>query len=163
MNFKDLLEQEKIALHEEIVSCADHLGGQNFLLQLIEDLKDQEQTPLTSKEQKFSFSKGFIKWNKVIYKESYDLLLNTIITQEQKGDPFSECTQKEKKRRINMFKALKPVVLTIKPKNHKDGEGFSVNIVEHHSDDSVEVSLMFRILFFHNIAFAKQALSYGKH
>jgi hypothetical protein len=160
MNFNDLSLDEKKSLHTEILSHATHLGGKNFLLQLIEDTKRVEDSPLVSKDKHFSFAKGFVTWNKVIYKETFDLLLTAIITQEREGDAFKGFKEKDQKRILNMFKTLSPVILTIKPKNIKDGEGFTLPIIEQEEGKDTRISLMFKILFFHNIEFAKKALAF---
>ncbi len=59
-----------------------------------------------------------------------------------------------------MLKTLKPIVLTIKPKNIKEGEGFTLAIIDTRDSEKTKISLMFKILFFHNIAFAKKALAF---
>jgi len=160
MNFIDLSKEEKEALHTEILANAVSIGGKNFLLQLIEDVKREDDNPLSSKEKHFSFSKGFISWNKVIYKETLDQLFTAILTQEREGDVFAKLKEKEKKRVTNMLKTLKPITITIKPKNQKEGEGFSFSIVDMADEKKSKISLMFTILFFHNIDFAKKALNY---
>lgn len=160
MNFIDLSQTEKETLHKAIVSHANALGGKNFLLQLIEDIKASQESPLTSKDKHFSFSKGFVKWDKVIYKETFDLLLTAIMTEEREGDMLKGFSDRDQKRILNMLKTLHPIRLSIKPKNIKDGEGFSIPIIDK---EKSKICLMYKILFFHNIQFAKQALSYKSH
>ena len=162
MNFIDLSPEEKTVLHTEILSHATALGSKNSLLQMIEDVKRvAEDSPLVNKDKHFSFSKGFISWNKVIYKETFDLLLTAIITQEREGDVLKGLKAKDQKRVVNMLKTLKPLMITIKPKNIKDGGGFSIPIIDTTDAKETKISLMFTILFFHNIEFAKKALAYG--
>jgi len=161
MNFIDLSREEKTALHKEILSHAEAIGGKNALLQLIEDVKRvQEDSPLVRKDKHFSFSKGFVTWNKVIFKDTFDLLLTAIITQEREGDVLKGLKERDQKRVINMLKTLKPIVLTIKPKNQKEGEGFKLAIIDTADSEKTKISLMFKILFFHNIEFAKKALAF---
>ncbi len=161
MNYKDLSLEEKTALHTEILSHATAVGGKNFLLQLIEDVKTvEEDSPLVSKDKHFSFSKGFITWNKVIYKETFDLLLTAIITEEREGDVLKGLKERDQKKVTNMLKTLKPIVITIKPKNIKEGEGFTLPIIDTSDAEKTKISLMFKILFFHNIEFAKKALAF---
>ena len=99
-------------------------------------------------------------WNKVIYPETFDLLLTAIITEEREGDMLKGLKERDQKRVVNMLKTLNPVELTIKPKNIKDGEGFSISIVDTSDAQKTKISLLFKILFFHNITFAKQALTF---
>ncbi len=160
MHFKDLTQAQKEALHTEILSHATDLGGKNFLLQLIEDVKRTQESPLISKEKHFSFSKGFVTWNKVIFPETFDLLLTAIITQEREGDMFKGLKERDQKRVTNMLKTLKPIVLTIKPKNIKDGKGFTIPIIDSSDSEKTEISLIFKLLFFYNIDFAKKALAF---
>jgi len=160
MNFIDLSPEEKTALHTELLSHATNLGGKNFLLQLIEDVKTVEDSPLVAKDKHFSFSKGFITWNKAIYKETFDLLLTAIITEEREGDVLKGLKERDQKRVTNMLKTLKPLIITIKPKNIKEGEGFSIPIIDTSDAEKTKISLMFKVLFFHNIEFAKKALAF---
>ena len=44
----------------------------------------------------------------------------------------------------------------------KDGEGFTLSIVETDIKDKATISLMFKIIFFYSIDFAKDALAYDK-
>ncbi len=160
MHFIDLLPEEKARLHEELVACATKLGSKNFLLQLIEDYKRNQESPLISKEKHFSFSKGFVRWNKVIFPETFDLLLTAIITQEREGDMLKGLKERDQKRIVNMLKTLKPLRLTIKPKNIKDGEGFTIPIIETGVSEDTKISPIFKALFFYKITFAKEALAY---
>jgi len=160
MKFKDLSVEEKVAIHQALLANATALGGKNFLLQLIEDVKKEPVHPLSSKEKHFSFSKGFVQWDKAIYQETLDGLFTAILTQEREGDVFSGLKEKEKKRTMNMLKTLKPVTIQVKPKNIKEGDGFALSIVELLAEDKPQISLMFRVLFFYNIDFAKTALSF---
>ena len=161
MNYIDLSIEEKTALHRDILAHATAIGGKNFLLQMIEDVKTvEEDSPLVSKDKHFSFSKGFISWNKVIYKETFDLLLTAILTEEREGDVIKGLKERDQKRVTNMLKTLKPIVITIKPKNLKDGEGFTLPIIDTSDAEKTKISLMFKILFFHNIQFAKKALAF---
>ena len=161
MKFSDLREEEKEAIHQALSNAAEKLGGKNFLLQLIEDVKKEAQSPLHNKEKHFSFSKGFVTWNKALYKETLDLLFTAILREEREGTLLEGLKPKEQKRVENMLKTVSPVLLTVKPKNMKDGEGFSLSIVKRHETGETEISLLFKALFFYNIEFAKKALSYA--
>ena len=63
MKFNDLTPLQKQEVHDSITDHANRLGGVNFLLHMIEDLQASKESSLSNKEMKFSFSKGFIKWN----------------------------------------------------------------------------------------------------
>ena len=160
MKFSDLSKEEKESFSKEILSHAMNIGSKNALLQLIEDVKSEADSPFSAKDKSYSFAKGFVRWDKVMYKETLDLLFTAILTQEREGDALIGLKHSAKKRTINMFRALKPVSIMIKPKNAKEGEGFAVPILEVVEGENTKISLMFRALFFYNISFAKQALSY---
>ena len=161
MKFIDLTQEQKEAIHQTLNTYATQLGGKNFLLHLIEDVKKAPEHPLTLKEKHFSFSKGFVTWNKAIYKETLELLLNAILREEREGDIFATLKPKEKKRVENMLKTLSPVLLEVKPKNMKDGEGFKLSIIEREDGSDAHLSPVFKALFFYPIDFTKKALSYA--
>ena len=162
MRYEELSSQQKEKLYEDLTLCANNLGSVNSLLHLVESLHSQKESPLSSKDKKYSFSKGFVKWDKFIYKDTLELLFNTILNSDKSGSLMDGLKVKEQKRVTNMLKTLKPVTITVKPKNKKDGEGFKVSIVEVDEKDSSDVSLLFKALFFYRIDFAKKALSYIK-
>jgi hypothetical protein len=162
MKFSDLPQAVQSKIHEELLASATALGGKNFLLQLIEDIKKEPEVPLILKERHFSFSKGFVQWNKSLYKDTVALLFDFMVKEEADEDFIARLKPKDQKRYKNLFKTLSPVILTIKPKNIKDGEGFSFAIVERSASKESEVRLLFKALFFYHISFAKEALSYEK-
>jgi hypothetical protein len=75
---------------------------------------------------------------------------------------FDGLKPKKQKTTLNMLKTLKPVIIRVKPKNIKDGDGFTLSIVETDIKDNATISLMFKIIFFYDIKFAKDALDYDK-
>jgi len=160
MNFNHLDSKMKQKLHDEVTSNANNLGGKNFFLQLIEDIKKEKTHPLLNKSSKYHFSKGQIIWNKSIYKDTLVLLHDTIRAVEKDENFFSELKPKLQKTTTNMMKALKPVSIEIAPKDLKDGEGFDLNIIDSSDENNIKISMMYRIVFFYNIDFAKQALNY---
>jgi len=162
MKFTDLSTEEQEAFHKELSACTEKLGGRNFLLQLIEDVKAEKESPLTSKEKRFSFSKGSVQWNKSIYKDTLDLLFKAIARSEREEGFMEGLKEREQKRMENMLKTLSPVSLQIKPANAEDGEGFAVSIVQRVEGKTSNITLLFRTLFFYNVDFAKKALGYTK-
>ena len=152
MQFNDLDEKQKNELSVVLNRHAQSLGSVNALLTLIEDLRKRDTIALVSKEKRSSFSVGSISWNKFIYKDTFDLLVNSII----KEDKNEELKPKEKKNILNMLKTVKPVVIKIKPKNQKTGEGFSFSIL----DEDSKISLLFKIIFIYHMDFAKKALKW---
>ena len=162
MKFDDLTTSQKEKLFDDLTSSAENLGSVNSLLHLVEDLRAKAESPLSSKEKKFSFSKGFVKWDKFIYKETLDLLFTTILKADKSKSLMDGLKVKEQKRVTNMLKTLKPVTITVKPKNKKEGDGFTLSIVEVDDKGKSEISLLFKALFFYKIDFAKGAMSFKK-
>jgi len=160
MNFNHLDSKMKQKLHEEVLSNANKLGGKNFFLQLIEDIKKEKTHPLLNKSSKFHFSKGQIVWTKSIYKDTLVLLQNTIRLVEKDENFFESLKIKAQKSTTNMMKALNPVSIEITPKDSKDGEGFTLSIIETNDKKKSEISMMYRIIFFYSADFAKDALNY---
>jgi hypothetical protein len=162
MKFSDLPQEAKASIHAELIDAATKLGGKNFLLQLVEDIKKEPESPLLLKEQHFSFSKGFVQWNKALYKETVALLFDFMVKEERDGALMEALSTKEKKRIENLFKILSPVLIRVKPKNMKDGEGFSLAIITRNGSKESSIAPLFKALFFYHVSFAKEALSYKK-
>jgi len=160
MNFNHLDLETKESLHKELNEYAAKLGGKNFFLQLIEDAKREKTHPLLNKSCVYHFSKGRVSWNKSIYKDTLDLLVKTIKLDEADENFFKSINSKSNKKTVNMIRALKPVSIQIKPKQREDGEGFEINIIDASNEDEMKISLIYKIIFFYNIDFAKQAISY---
>ncbi len=160
MNFHKLETQTKIKLHKDLLSNAMSIGGKNIFLQLIEDIREIEENPLTLKTRVISYAKGKIKWNKAIYKDTHILLLEAIKKEEKDGNILEGLTPKKQKAMTNMLKTLNPLTFTIKPKNQNDGVGFTFKIIDFSDTKHTKIDMMFKIIFFYNIDFAKQVLRY---
>lgn len=159
MNFTDLSERNREQLHKEILSHAENLGGKNAFLLMIEDIREDGGSLLSERSTAFRFNGGNISWNKSIYKETLALLFEAL---KADGDMFEGLKAKKQKSMLNMLRTLKPVIIRVKPKNMKDGEGFTLSIVETDLKDNATISIMFKIIFFYPIDFAKKALAYDK-
>jgi len=160
MNFNQLDLQTKESLHQELNTYATKLGGKNFFLQLIEDAKREKTHPLLNKSCIYHFSKGRVSWSKSIYKDTLDLLIKTIKLDEADENFLKSINNKTNKKTLNMIRALKPVTIEIKPKQREEGEGFEISIIDASNEDEMKISLVYKIIFFYNIDFAKQALNY---
>jgi len=160
MNFNHLDSQMKQKLHEEVLANANSLGGINFFLQLIDDIKKEKNPPLLNKSAKYHFSKGQVTWSKSIYKDTLVLLQDTIRAVEKDENFFESLKPRVQKTTTNMMRALKPVTIEVTPKDSANGEGFSFNIIDSSDENNIHISMMYRIIFFYNIDFAKQALAY---
>lgn len=157
MNFHKLDTQIKQKLHKDLLSNAMSIGGKNIFLQMIEDLRKIEEEPLINKTRVISYAKGKIKWDKTIYKETYELLLEVINKEDNLLDGL---THKKQKNVINMLKTLNPLTFIVKPKNQNDGVGFTFKIIDSSDKGNSKIDMMFKIIFLYKIEFAKQVLKY---
>lgn len=159
MNFKDLSIEEKKQINELLTKYADSIGGINFFLQLLDDIKKEATFPLLNKSNVYHFSKGKVSWSKAIYKDTKLLLHNYLKNMDKDEKYLSTVKPKEKKNIDNMMRTLKPVEIKVKSKNNSD-EGFSFNLIDITDEKNVKVSLSYKIIFFYGKDFAKQALSF---
>ncbi len=161
MNFQKLDKEIKQKLHKDLLSNAMSIGGKNTFLQLIEDLRAiEEPSLLLIKTRVLSYKSGKIKWNKSIYKDTHSLLFEVIKKEEKGTDILDGLTPKKYKAITNMFKTLNPITFIVKPKNQNDGVGFTFKIVNSIDQENSKIDMIFKIIFFYNIEFAKQVLRY---
>jgi hypothetical protein len=81
--------------------------------------------PLTAKNSTFSYDYGIIKWGKVIYKDKVLLLKSVAKNLDNSKNLVPKKGDKKYKPTMNFLRTVGPVVFEFRPKNKKDGEGFS--------------------------------------
>ena len=161
MDFNKLDENTKQKIHEEVLSNANSIGGKNFFLQMIEEIKQEKPTPMINKSGSFHFSKGRITLSKSMFKETHTLLFDAIRREEKTGDMLNGVSPKEYKAVMNMMRTLRPVRISVIPKADIDGIGFSFDILDSSQEKQTKVDFMFKLIFFYSIDEAKKALNYG--
>jgi len=159
-DFNNLSEEEKAKYHKLLLEKADAFGGTNFFLQLLEGIRKHKPHPLTAKHKEFKFSRGNIRWEKVIFKDKLNLLLKTRINESEKGNFFPDKEDKSYKNVLNLVRTLAPIEFTITPKNMNDGEGFTIKAFEKIDDDITLLNPVFDALFFCSVDTVKKILSY---
>jgi hypothetical protein len=157
MNFKDLSDKNKQQLQSEMLSHAKSIGGEDIFLNMIRDVQAEGIELLSDRSTKFRFEGGNMSWNKYIYKDTFALFVEAL---DMQGDMFDGLKAKKQKSMLNMLKTLKPVIIRVKPKNMKDGEGFTLSIVETDIKDKATISLMFKIVFIYSEEVAREILKY---
>ena len=162
MNFNQLDEEEKKQLHTKAIDLAENLGGVNFFLQMIEDIKMEKPHALLNKSCVFHFSKGKLNWNKQIFKESTNLLFSAMRKEEKDGDMLNGLSPKEYKETMNMMRTLKPVSIKVTPKKEEELLGFTFSILDTSIEKKTKVSMIYKIIFFYHIDFAKDILTYNR-
>jgi hypothetical protein len=160
MNFIDLTTETKEQLFKDLLPDIMSMGGKNFFLQMIEDIKKEKENPLLSKNATYRYTKGSIKWRKSIYEETLTALLNAMFKEDKDGDILEGLKPKGYKATMNMMRTLKPVSFKVIPKDIEGAEGFSFSILDTTQMKKTKFSWMFKIIFFYDIKFAKDLLSY---
>jgi len=159
MNYDNLTNEQKEEISLQIKEDVQNVGGVNFYLGLIESIRETKPNALLNKTAIFHYGKGTISWEKSIYKETLTALFNAMKKEERDGDMLNDLKPRDYKSTMNMMKVLKPITVTIKPKD-EELEGFSFSILDTSEAKNTKVSLAFKILFFYNIEFAKKALNF---
>jgi len=160
MKFNDLSNEEKQQLHLELTANATSVGGVNFFLKILEDIRSEKPKPLLNKDAVWNCANAKLVWTKSIYKETLSCLIEAMRKEERDGDMINGLKPKDYKSTMNMMKALRPVRLTITPKKVDNAQGFSFDILDPSQDKKTKVTLMFKIIFFYNVDFAKDVLNY---
>jgi hypothetical protein len=160
MYFNDLPKEEKEQLHKQLLENATNIGGINHFLQMIEDIKEAKPKALLNKTAIFHYKSGKINWGKSIYKETLNILHSAMVKEERDGDIIQGSNPKDYKNTMNMMRTLKPIKLEIIPKD-ENYEGFTLSILDTTQEKKTKVSLVFKIIFFYNIDFAKEVLNYS--
>jgi hypothetical protein len=158
MRFNDLELEAKKELNIKINEYAQSIGGINFFLQMIEDVRNEKPNALLNKTAIYHYTKGKITWGKSIYKDTLTQLFNAMRKEDKDGDLLNGLNPKAYKETMNMMRALKPVTISITSEDST--KGFTVDILDSSEAKKTKVDLMFKIIFFYNIEFAKDALTF---
>ena len=159
MNYDSLSNEIKIELKEKLENCSNSVGGLNFFLRLIEDIRDTKPNPLLNKTAIFHYSNGTLNWEKSVYRDTLTALFNAMKHEEKYGDLLKDLKPKEYKSTMNMMRVLKPINIKVNPKD-ESLDGFDFTILDTSTMKNTKISLMFKIIFFYNVDFAKKALNF---
>ncbi|MBU0924024.1 hypothetical protein KKG81_04000 [bacterium] len=162
MNFNELDVERKNQLHEEVKQFAMSIGGTNVFLQMIEDIKKEKPHALLNKSCVFHFAKAKLNWNKQIFKESLDQLFTAMRKEERDGDMLNGLNPKDYKETMNMMRTLKPISIKVTPKKEEDLLGFTFSILDTSVEKKTKVSMIYKIIFFYHVDFARDILTYKK-
>lgn len=160
MKFNDLNLETKKQLNTQLTQYANNIGGMNFFLQMIEDIRDEKPSSLLNKTAVYHYKNGRITWGKSIYKDTLTLLFSAIRKEEKDGDMLNDLSPKAYKETMNMMRALKPVTITIASNDESAQNSFTFNILDSSESKKTKIDLMFKIIYFYNIEFAKDALNF---
>lgn len=163
-NFNKHNEDTKALMHLLIQKCAESVGGTNFLLGLHEAIKEKKPNALMNSACKVDSKELTVKWNKIVFKDKFDILEEAIRSHQSSENLdfnlLQNDNQKKKKKILNMVKTLAPVEFTVTVKNSEEFTGFSFKIFETVEDDYVKINLFFVAMFFCSTQYLKKALKY---
>jgi len=160
MDFKKLDTQTKEKLSEQFSQFSEVLGGKNFFLSMIEEIRELKPNPLLNKSAAFHTKKVRISLSKALYKDTLTTLFSAIRREEKVGDMLDGIDPKEYKVVMNMIKALKPTTVTFESK--ETGEAFSFPILDTSIEKKTKVTFAFKAIFFYHLDEAKKTLAYEK-
>jgi hypothetical protein len=155
----DLDNADNILRRDNLSKCAAAFGGVNYFLQLLEAIRGHKPHPLTAKNCEFRFALGTIKWGKVIFDDKLTILLKARQSETKNGNLLPSPDDKSYKNVMNLVRALNPIVFEVKPKNIKDGEGFSVHPFDVIDENVTRLNPVFDALFFRSLDTVKKILT----
>ena len=146
----------KLDLKKQINDCAISMGGKNRFFHLLESIREENPHPLTAKNSTFSYDYGIIKWGKVIYKDKVLLLKSVAKNLDNSKNLVPKKGDKKYKPTMNFLRTVGPIVFEFRPKNKKDGEGFSIRAFDLVDEDTSHLNAMFDAIFFLPINLVKR-------
>ena len=163
-NFNKQNEDTKAFIHLFMKKASENIGGDNFLLALIEAMKTKKPNALMYKEKQVSSNNTIIKWNKLIFKDKVDVLEEILTMHRSSENPDFNILNNEnaKKRKLilNMVKTLTPLEFVVKAQNPNDGPGFNFKAFDMEGEDNVKINPIFLAMFFCSTEFTKKALKH---
>jgi len=160
MDFNKLDNATKEQIHSELTAYAQSIGGKNFFLKMIEEIREQKPNPILNKTGTFHTSKVKITLSKSMFKDTFTTLFDAIRREERNGDMLNGIATKEYKSTMNMMRTLAKVNIEIEPKNEEEGKGFDFSILDTSEEKKTKVTFIFKAIFFYHLDEAKKALSY---
>ena len=163
-NFNKLDEDAKGLIHLLMKKSADSIGGTNFLLGLLEAMKEKKPNALMFKGCQIASENTIIKWNKVVFKDKLMVLEEILLSHKSEENPdFNILANKSDKKRkaiLNMVRTLAPIEFIVTPQNHNDGAGFNFKVFETIEDNYVKINPIFVAMFFCSTEYMKKALKH---
>jgi hypothetical protein len=163
-NFNKQNEETKAMISLFMQKAAQNVGGSNYLLALIESMKERKPNALMTKGRQIASNHTIIKWNKVVFKDKIDILEDVLLTHKSSENPdfniLNDESAKKSKNILNMVKTLSPLEFVVTPQNPNDGAGFSFKAFEKVEDDYVKMNPIFVAMFFCSAEFTKKCLKY---
>ncbi|MCF6330608.1 MAG: hypothetical protein L3I99_03565 [Sulfurimonas sp.] len=164
-NFNKQSEDAKSLIHLFMKKSAEALGGVNFLLNLIETMKTHKPNALIHSGKKIISDEALIEWNKVVFKDKFDILEDVIFShngnEAQNFNILNNQNVKKSKKILNMVKALAPIEFAVTPKDAGENGGFNFKIFDKIEEGYVSINPIFIAMFFCSTEFIKKALKHN--
>jgi len=159
-DFNNLDSAAKTAYHNQLLKHAEAFGGVNYFLQLLEAIRKTKPHPLTAKHCEFRFSRGLVKWEKVIFKDKLTLLTAIRVNENKDGNLIPDAEDKSFKKVMNLLRTMQPIEFSVMPKNNKDGEGFTFHAFDIVDKETTKINPIFDAVFFCSVDTIKKVLTY---
>lgn len=163
-NFNKLNEDAKALFHLLIKKSADSVGGTNFLLGLVEAMKEKKPNALIFKSCHIESNEVSIKWNKIVFKDKLDIIEEMIHTRKTSDDDKFNIldidSDKKRKKVLNMVKTLSPIEFIVSPKSNENGAGFTFKVFEELREDTAILNPLFIAMFFCSTEYIKKAIKH---
>lgn len=163
-NFNKQNEDTKNLVSLFMKKAAENVGGVNFLLALIEAMKDKKPNPLMFKACQIASNNTIVKWNKVVFKDKVEVLESILISHKSKEEIdfniLNNESAKKRKNILNMVKTLAPIEFIVTPQNPNDGAGFSFKVFDKVEGDFASLNPIFIAMFFCSTEYTKKAIKY---
>jgi len=163
-NFNKQTQETKEFIALFMQKATEYLGGANFFLSLIEALRADKPHPLLNKRCRIASQQAQISWNKVIFKDKFDVLQEIVLQHKSSEDVnfniLDIASQKMKKKSINMTKTLAPIKFKVHTLESHSGFEFEIFEKIDFENDYVTINPIFTALFFCSTDYTKRALKY---
>ena len=159
-NFNNLSPEKKETLHQQLTTCANNFGGQNFFLQLCEEIREAKAHPLCSRHQDFLSEFGTIRWGKIIFNDKVQLIEKIRQNRKESANILPSQGDKSHKKVLNLVRTLAPLTFSVRPSLRDSGEGFDFPAFNQLDDKTITLNPIFEALFFANIETVKKILTY---
>jgi len=163
-NFSKFSLEQKLIHQKLLLDCVENLGGMNYFLHFLEEIRATSPHVLTSKYSRFECKWAYVTWNKVIFRDKLLSLSQAKQNEKQNSKLLPEKNTKGYKNILNAIYTLMPIKFIIKSKIDKDLQGFEVGIFDIDENDkdiqNLTLNFMFDIVFFASISEVKKVIGY---
>lgn len=162
-NYNKQSQETKEFIHLFMTKAAQKLGGVNFLLSLLEAMKQKKPNPFLTKECSIESMHLKIQWNKVVFKDKFDVLESIIYTHKTNESESLNILEhenaKQRKKILNMVRTLTPLEFVVTTKDEKES-GFKFKVFDIIEENKVTLNPVFVAFFFCSVEFTKKSLKY---